>query len=52
MLNLKKLFSEAEKKNKVENFAHFEKDVFFSQNDILQIFRIFRPEKAFAEAKK
>jgi hypothetical protein len=29
MLNLKILFSEAEKKNEVENSAYFEKYVFF-----------------------
>jgi hypothetical protein len=44
MLNLKKLFSEAENKNKVENCTHFGKDVFFDENDILRVFRIFRPE--------
>jgi hypothetical protein len=44
MLNLEQLFSEAEKTNKVQNFAHFEKDVFFSKNDTFQVFRIFRPE--------
>jgi hypothetical protein len=45
MLNLKKLFSEAAKKSEVENFAYFEKDVFFSENDTFRVFRIFRPEK-------
>ena len=44
MLNPKKLFSEAEKEKKVKNFAHFEKDVFFSKNDTFAAFRIFRPE--------
>jgi hypothetical protein len=33
MLNLEKLFSEAKKKNEVEDFAHFEKVLFFSKND-------------------
>jgi hypothetical protein len=27
MLNVEKIFSEAERKDEVENFAHFEKDV-------------------------
>ncbi len=31
MLNLEKLFSEAEKKDEVENFAHFEKNEFFEK---------------------
>ncbi len=44
MLNLEKLFLEAEKKNKVENFAHFEQDVFFSELGNFVVFRIFRPE--------
>jgi hypothetical protein len=44
MLNLKMLFSEIEKKKKVENFTHFEKDVFFEENDILRVFRIFRSD--------
>jgi len=43
-LNLKKLFSEPEKNNEVENSAHFEKYVFFEKNDILQVIHIFRPE--------
>jgi hypothetical protein len=45
MLNLKKLVSEACKKKKVENFAHFEKIVFFEKNESFGVFRIFRPEK-------
>jgi hypothetical protein len=44
MLNLKKLVSESCKKVKVENFTHFEKVVFFEENDTLRVFRIFRPE--------
>jgi hypothetical protein len=44
MLNLKKIFSKSSKKKKVENFADFEKVMFFEKNDSLQIFRIFRPE--------
>jgi hypothetical protein len=44
MLNLKKLFSEAERKNEAENLGHFEKDVVFEENDILRVFRIFRSE--------
>jgi hypothetical protein len=44
MLNLKKLFSKAEKKSEIEKFAHFEKDVFFSKNDIFAVFCIFRSE--------
>jgi hypothetical protein len=44
MLNLEKLFSEAEKTDKVQNFSHFEKDVFFEKNYTLRIFRIFRPK--------
>ncbi len=46
MLNLEKLFLEAEKKNKVENFAHFEPDVFFLKRGIFVVFRIFRPEES------
>jgi hypothetical protein len=45
MLNLKKLVSEACKKVKVGNFAHFEKVVFFEENGTLRVFRIFRSEK-------
>jgi hypothetical protein len=41
MLNMKKIFLDAEKKNEVENFAHFQKDVFFRKNDSFQILRIF-----------
>jgi hypothetical protein len=52
MLNLKKLFSEAGKKNKVENFANFEEDLCFSINQVSSVFRIFRPEGSFAKAKK
>jgi hypothetical protein len=37
MLNSKKIFTETVKKNKAENFAHFEKDVFFEENDNFQI---------------
>jgi hypothetical protein len=44
MLNRKKLFSEARKKSKVEDFAHFKKGLFFSKNDAFRAFRIFRPE--------
>jgi len=44
MLNLKKLFSEAAKKNEIKKFAQFEKDVFFDKNDILRVFRIFQLE--------
>jgi hypothetical protein len=44
MLNLKKLFSEAEYKCKVEDTAHFQKDTFFRKNDTFEVFRIFRPE--------
>jgi hypothetical protein len=47
MLNLEKLFSEAENKKKVENFAHFEKVVFYSKNYTFRVFRIFRPEGSF-----
>jgi hypothetical protein len=35
MLNLKKLFSEAENKKKMEHFAHFEKFVIFEKIGIL-----------------
>ncbi len=45
MLNQEKLFSEAEGKSKVEDFVHFDNDLFLSKNDILLVFRIFRPEK-------
>jgi hypothetical protein len=34
---------ESEKNNEVENFAHFEKDVFFSENETP---RVFRPEES------
>ncbi len=44
MLNLKKLFSEAENKKKMEDLAHFEKVVIFEKIGILRVFRIFRPE--------
>jgi hypothetical protein len=43
----KKLFSEADKKNKVESFAHFEKDAFFAENDTFGVFHSFRPENSF-----
>ncbi len=46
MLNLEKLFSEAETKNEVETFAHFEKVVFFSENGTFAVFRIFRSEES------
>jgi hypothetical protein len=46
MLNLKKIFSEAERRNETENFAYFEKVVFFEKNDSFQVFRIFRPENS------
>ncbi len=45
MLNPKKLFSEDEKEKKVENFVHFEKNVFFAENDTFGVFRSFRSEK-------
>jgi hypothetical protein len=41
MLNPKILFSEAEKKNEAATFAYFGRDVFFEENDTLQVFRIF-----------
>jgi hypothetical protein len=41
MPNLKKLFSKAEKKDKVENLSHCEKDVIFDKKDTLQVCRIF-----------
>jgi hypothetical protein len=44
MLNLGKLFLEAEKINKVENVAYFKKVVLFSKNDTFGVFRIFLPE--------
>jgi hypothetical protein len=53
ILNLKKLFSEAEKKNKVENFVHFEKDVFFSRKTTpAQYFVFFYRKEVSAKAKK
>ena len=52
MLNLKKIFSEAEKKSEVENFAHFEKDVFFRKTTPSQYFVFFDRKEAFAKAKK
>jgi hypothetical protein len=52
ILNLKKISSEAGKKEEAENFAHSENDVFFGKNDTVQAFRIFRPEKASTDAKK
>ena len=45
MLILEILIPEAGKKNEIENFASFEKDVSFSKNDTFGVFRIFRPEK-------
>jgi hypothetical protein len=44
MLNLKQLFLEAERKDKVKNFAHFEKDVCFEESDTFGVSRIFRLE--------
>ncbi len=44
LLNLKKLLSEAEKKNRAENFGYFEKDLFFSKDEVSSVFRVFRPE--------
>ncbi len=52
MLNLEKLLSEAEKKNEVENFAHFEKDLFFRKMTPFEYFVFFDQKKAFAKAKK
>jgi hypothetical protein len=51
MLNPKKLVFEAGKTNEVENFAHFEKDVFFSKNNTFRVFHIFDRKEAFIEAK-
>jgi hypothetical protein len=36
--------AESEKKNEVENFAHFEKDVCFEENDTFGVSRLFRLE--------
>jgi hypothetical protein len=41
MLNLKKIFLEAEKKNEKENFVHSVIDAFFRKNESLLVFRIF-----------
>jgi hypothetical protein len=45
MLNLKKLFLEAERKSKIENFIYFEKHLVFRKNDDPLVFRIFRAER-------
>jgi hypothetical protein len=52
MLNLNKLFLEAEKKKETENFAHFGEDVFFKENDIFEYFGFFDRKEAFTKTKK
>jgi hypothetical protein len=47
MLNLKKLVSKAEKKNKVKYFAYFEKGYIFVKDDTFRVFADFRPESDF-----
>jgi hypothetical protein len=44
MLNLKKVFLEAEKDSKAKAFVYFEKDMLFYKIDNPSLFRIFRPE--------
>jgi hypothetical protein len=51
MLNLEKLFSEPETKNEIENFAYFDKDVFF-RKATSQYFVFFDRNEVFAKAKK
>jgi hypothetical protein len=46
------LFSVAEKKNEVENSAHFEKYVFFKKMPSFRLFVFFDLKEAFAGAKK
>jgi hypothetical protein len=45
MLNPKKTFSGAQDKHEAKYKAYFGRDVFFEENDILRVFRVFRPEK-------
>jgi hypothetical protein len=52
MLNLKNLFSEAEKESKVENFSHFKKDVFFRKTTPFEFCVFFDRKEVFGEAKK
>jgi len=52
MLNLKKVFSEAEKKNEVENSTHFGKDVFLKKTTSFEYFVFFDGMEAFTKAKK
>jgi hypothetical protein len=51
MLNVKKIFSEADETKESKDFEHFEKDMFFEKNDILQVFRFFLLD-AFVDSKK
>jgi hypothetical protein len=51
-LNLKILFSEAGKKNEVENSSYFERYVFFKKMTSFRLFVFFDPKEAFAGAKK
>jgi hypothetical protein len=51
-LNLKTSFSEDEKKNEVENSAHFEKYVFFEKMTSFRLFVFFDLKEASAGAKK
>jgi hypothetical protein len=50
MLSLRKIFSEAEEKDKVENFTHFEKDAFFEKTLSPEYFEFFDRKEAFNEA--
>jgi hypothetical protein len=52
MLNLKKLFSEAERKSEIENFVHFEKHQFFGNMTSPWYFVLFELKEKFIEAKK
>ena len=56
MVNLEKLFSEAKKRNKVENFAHFEKECVFLErrhfSSVSYFFRYRRRSQIFVSVPK
>jgi hypothetical protein len=47
-----KIFSRAGKKNEAENFAHFEKNLFFEKYDTPSFSYFFDRKQTFANAKK
>jgi hypothetical protein len=52
MMNLEKLFSEAENKDKVKHFAHFEKLCFFRKTTPSEYLLFFDRKEVLAKAKK